>query len=354
MPRACLASESRPTASRPVGDPERLTSAWRTPCCWGGIVSRHTPAHKRYQASKCGCFAGRLGSIIHSLPKVSHLREVVRWRKTKIQVTSRRCETFGRRVLRDWRSGTPMKPHLLAVAVPSGAVAFAEAPRPHRRRRTIPSVTSLKYATPEAVQAAWKPMSGTAGAEAVESRAAEHFACAATSRAHASSGRPGTERDRHLFPKRKRSQSPPRGSSISRPAQGVPIDIFCADASPVSGFSLYFHSGGGWYGTTSRPSGPPVPREDREDRHEDGRHALRLGGRSTPSLLGLAGKNADTEFYVANLGLLGADASIAIIAEANPSPKCADQVQSVSVFTKAVADSLDRLGSRVSSSAIGD
>jgi hypothetical protein len=117
---------------------------------------------------------------------------------------------------------------LLVLAVAWGAAALAATP-PAPPKADYPLVDELKYATPQAAQAAWKPMWGTAGAEAIEieGRRALRLSC----------NFKGTRIERASWD---------REVKLDLTAcQGIQFDFFCADASPVSGFSLYLHSGNG-------------------------------------------------------------------------------------------------------------
>jgi len=221
-----------------------------------------------------------------------------------------------------------MQRYLLVLAIASGAAAVAAMPAPPKA--DYPLVDDLKYATPEAAQAAWKPMSGTAGAEAVEidGRRVLRLPC----------NLKGTRIERASWD---------REVKLDLTAcQGLQFDFFCADASPVSGFSLYLHSGNGWYATSFAGDAPGawcrVKIRQTETRMEES--PAGWGKIDTIRISAWRGKNTDTEFYIANLGLLGADAAIAIIRGESVAKNAPDESQSVSTFTKAVADTLDRLG----------
>jgi hypothetical protein len=114
----------------------------------------------------------------------------------------------------------------------------------------------------------------------------------------------------------------------------------------VAGFSLYLHSGGGWYATGFAPDAPGQwcrVKIDKTDTRMEGTP----GGWGTVDAIRISawrGRNDDAEFYIANLGLLGADAPIAVIRGESVAKTAPDESESVSTFTKAVADTLGRLG----------
>ncbi|HPD15258.1 MAG TPA: family 10 glycosylhydrolase [Planctomycetota bacterium] len=178
--------------------------------------------------------------------------------------------------------------------------------------------------------AAWKPMWGTAPAEAaaIEGRRALRLPC----------NFQGTKHDRASWD---------RELKLDLTAcQGLQFDVYCADASPVSQFSLYLRSGGGWYATSFAPEAAGqwarVKIEKTDTRMEE--TPAGWGSVDTIRISAWRGANRDTEFFIANLGLLGADAPIAILRGESVAKTRPDEAQSVATFTKAVADTLDRLG----------
>lgn len=178
--------------------------------------------------------------------------------------------------------------------------------------------------------AAWKPMWGTPSAEAlaVDGRRALRLPC----------NFQGTKHERASWD---------RELKLDLTAcQGLQFDVFCADASPVAHFSLYLHSGGGWYATGFSPELPSQwcrVKIDKTDTRMEGTPAG-WGAVDTIRISAWRGANRDTEFFIANLGLLGADASIAIIRGESAAKNAPNETQSVATYTKAVADTLDRLG----------
>ena len=89
----------------------------------------------------------------------------------------------------------------------------------------------------------------------------------------------------------------------------------CPDASPVSHFNLYFHSGEGWYVTRFGPGAPDAWNTitiKKEDMRVEGSPA----GWATVDTIRLSawrGTDVDTSFYIRGLEPLGGDAPIAVI-----------------------------------------
>ncbi|MGB8169848.1 MAG: family 10 glycosylhydrolase [Chthoniobacteraceae bacterium] len=102
-------------------------------------------------------------------------------------------------------------------------------------------------------------------------------------------------------------------------AEAVELEIYCPQAGPISSFTLYFKSGGGWY------SGAFSPRVNCEwetitVRKDDVREEGKPAGWAHVSGLRLAawrGDREDTEFFIRNLrrtGVLGEDTHIIVAA----------------------------------------
>ncbi|HUT34974.1 MAG TPA: family 10 glycosylhydrolase [Planctomycetota bacterium] len=219
---------------------------------------------------------------------------------------------------------------LCAVALLGAVVAVSAGERMPPPKADYPLADDLSYPNAQAAQAAWKAMWGTAGVEVVEAdgRRALRMPC----------NLKGTRHDRASWD---------RAVKLDLTAcRGLQFDLFCADASPVSHFSLYMQSGGGWYATGFAPEAPGQwchVKIDKTDTRMEGTPAG-WGTIDTIRISAWRGKDVDTEFTIANLGLLGADAPIAIIRGESAAKTRPDEAQSVAIFTKAVADTLDRLG----------
>ena len=128
--------------------------------------------------------------------------------------------------------------------------------------------------------------------------------------------------------------------------RGLRFDFYCADVTPVSQFSFYLHSRDGWYATTfgqtDRQGWSTVVIDKTDTRIED-----RPAGWGTIDNLRISawrGKDVDTEFYIANLAVEGADAPIAIVRGESLRTSSPDEADSVTTFSRNVAEMLDSLG----------
>lgn len=97
--------------------------------------------------------------------------------------------------------------------------------------------------------------------------------------------------------------------------QGVQFLFYCGDPSPAASFNIYFRSGSGWYSTLFSPGEPGrwhKVRIDKEDMNIEGKpagwaHIDRVRISAWRAL------DEDTEFYLAGMGILGADAHVAVV-----------------------------------------
>jgi len=188
-------------------------------------------------------------------------------------------------------------------------------------------IDDLAYRDDAAARAAWTPMTGTAAASVVEveGRRALRLPCNFA----------GTTIPRASWD---------RAVTLDLAAcRGIRFDFYCADPSPVAYFSFYLHSAGGWYAAgfhQGEGAGWNRIAIAKTDTRIEGTPAG-WGAIDAIRISAWRGKDADTELYLANLAVDGADAPIAIIrGESAP----AGEAQSVVIYTKTVADALDGLG----------
>ncbi|HPA19303.1 MAG TPA: family 10 glycosylhydrolase [Verrucomicrobiae bacterium] len=127
--------------------------------------------------------------------------------------------------------------------------------------------------------------------------------------------------------------------------RGVQFDVFCTNTAPVSYFSIYFQSEGGWYSAPFHPeslngwSTISVPKA--ATRTED--QPTGWGKIRTIRISAWRAEDHDTEFFVAGLrkiGTIGADASIAIIRGESVTKKNPSEAKSVEQFAEAIATTL--------------
>nr|CAX69050.1 hypothetical protein, conserved in bacteria [uncultured bacterium] len=204
---------------------------------------------------------------------------------------------------------------------------------------TIPLVDDFAYSDAPAAQAAWKPSAeGTAPVSPVmiEGRHALRMPCAFKA----------TRPERACWDRKVKLDL--------TACRGLQFQLYCPDSSPVSQFSFYLRSGVGWYsasfGQATQRGWTTVKIEKTDTRIEGDPagwgsiDAIRIGA--------WRGGEKDTDFYIANLGLLGADAPIAIIRAESSARTNPGEAGSVAEFTQSMARSLDDLG--FSHTVIGD
>lgn len=129
--------------------------------------------------------------------------------------------------------------------------------------------------------------------------------------------------------------------------RGIQFDVFCTNAHPVSNFSIYFESEGGWYTAPFHPEsteGWSTIQLPKTGTRTEGKP----GGWSKIKTIRISawrGEDTDTEFYIAairKIGAIGTDASIAIIRAESAAAKRPSEAESVERFAEAVALALDR------------
>jgi len=217
---------------------------------------------------------------------------------------------------------------LVVVLCVAGCGRLGRVPPPPAVREAL--VDDLGYADATAARAAWEPMGVTAPVSvvALSGRRALRLPCNFA----------GTTIERASWD---------RAVKLDLTAcRGLRFDFYCADAAPVSQFSFYLHSGKGWYSATFGQcvrDGWGRVAIDKTDTRIEGSPAG-WGAIDTIRVSAWRGRNVDTEFYVANLALNGADAPIAVIRGESVASGSADEAKSVGAFSKTIADALDQLG----------
>jgi uncharacterized lipoprotein YddW (UPF0748 family) len=132
------------------------------------------------------------------------------------------------------------------------------------------------------------------------------------------------------------------------PCQGVQFKIFCKNPAPISHFSIYFQSGGGWYSTGFFPEGPgwSTVTINKVSTRSEGTPAG-WGKIETIRISAWRGRNEDTELYLSDLrmtGVLGVDASIAVVRAESLAQKDPGEAKSSGQFAETVTQNLTALG----------
>lgn len=129
-------------------------------------------------------------------------------------------------------------------------------------------------------------------------------------------------------------------------SRGVTFDFYCADARPVGHFSMYFRSGAGWYSTSfdAPDSGQwHTVTVEKSAAHIEGTPEG-WGKIDGVRISAWRGRDADTEFYITGLRLLGAGAKIAVIRADAYAAGRAGQVREVDTYVRTVSRYLERAG----------
>lgn len=126
--------------------------------------------------------------------------------------------------------------------------------------------------------------------------------------------------------------------------RGVQFLFHCADPSPVAYFSLYLHSGAGWYRATF-----DVPAVGRWVPIQVAKADMGVEGQpagwskiDTIRISAWRGQAHDTEFHVADFALFGGDAKIVIVRGDSVVERSPSEMGAVREYTSVMANMLDR------------
>lgn len=189
-----------------------------------------------------------------------------------------------------------------------------------------------RYAEDAAARAAWQPMTGSEAANTVEEagRQVLRLPCRfAGNRVERASWDHAVQLD-------------------LSDCRGIQFQLWCQDVSPVASFSLYLQSGNGWYSASFYPDLPGWNTIviDKAGTHIEGQPDG-WGAIRTIRLSAWRGGDTDTELRVRDLafrGLLGVDATVAIIRAESAALRQPGEARSVDSTAEAIARHLDALG----------
>ncbi|UCG47539.1 MAG: hypothetical protein JSU94_18900, partial [Phycisphaerales bacterium] len=128
--------------------------------------------------------------------------------------------------------------------------------------------------------------------------------------------------------------------------RGLQFLFHCADASAVASFTMYLHSGDGWY---RAPFEAPISRGwslvkiHKEGTGIEGRPGG-WGQIDTIRISAWRGRDIDTEFYIAALGPFGQGARVVIVRGDSAAATAPGEVESVKRYADVMAQFLDRAG----------
>ncbi len=127
---------------------------------------------------------------------------------------------------------------------------------------------------------------------------------------------------------------------------GLQFLFYCRDAAPVSSFTVYLHSGDGWYrgnfDASSATAWTPV-QIHKKDMGVEGSPAG-WGKVDTLRISAWRGQNVDTEFYIAAIGLFGQGGKIVIVENDSLASSAPGELDSVKQYTDVMAQFLGRVG----------
>lgn len=127
---------------------------------------------------------------------------------------------------------------------------------------------------------------------------------------------------------------------------GVQFLFYCRDATPVANFSVYLHSGDGWYrgnfDAVSTTAWMPV-QIHKKDMAVEG-HPAGWGKVDAMRISAWRGQDADTEFYITAIGLFGKGGKIAVVHNDSATGSTPGELEAVTRYTDVMAQFLDRAG----------
>ncbi|HPK00589.1 MAG TPA: hypothetical protein PKW60_13975, partial [Candidatus Hydrogenedentes bacterium] len=192
------------------------------------------------------------------------------------------------------------------------------------------ALPGMPFTTSEDARAAFKAVGNTAPVDVVEAggRAMLRMPCVFE----------GVETERAVWDW--------RGQLDLTRSQGLQFYFYSPDTSPVSYFSLYLRSGDGWYHMTFGAKAPgqwtPVV-FDKSATDLEGR-PQGWGSIDLVRIAAWRGKHQNTEFYVADLSLYGADAPIGIVRNESAAADKNSEYKIAAQCTGFVAEQLGALG----------
>lgn len=231
------------------------------------------------------------------------------------------------------RGGNTMRllvilPYVLPYVLLSVRAGAAQAPTAPPKA-DYPLIESIEYPDDDAARTAWEPMAGSAGVSVVEAggRKVLRMPCNFA----------GTRIERASWD---RAVAPDLAA-----CRGIQFRFFCNDPSPVSHFSFYFRSGRGWYAAgfypATRAAWETITIAKADTRIEG--DPAGWGQIDRIRISAWRGRDADTEFFLSDIGLLGADAPIAIIRAESMAAKNPGEGRAVDQLTQGMAQHLDAL-----------
>lgn len=214
---------------------------------------------------------------------------------------------------------------VLALAGQFGIQAAAPA--------SVAVIDSLDYRDIATAQSHWQPMSGSAPVSVAE-KDGRNVLCLSCNFA-------GTRIERGSWDRKVDLDLSSCG--------GVRFDLWCADASSVSYFSIYFQSGGGWYHGMFYPETAGAWTTIELSKASMVVEGTPAGWNqiSTIRLSAWRGRDANTEFFLRDLrrtGVLGLDAAIAVVRADSAAQRFPQEARTISRSAEVVARLFENAG----------
>ena len=128
--------------------------------------------------------------------------------------------------------------------------------------------------------------------------------------------------------------------------RGISFRFYCADQSAASGFTFYFRSGDGWYSapfSVQQQNGWSTVTIDKADSNFEDKPSG-WGAVDRLRISAWRGKPVDMVFYIADFGLMGGNAPVAVIRGESAISFRPSELDSVKAYTLSMGERLSQLG----------
>ncbi len=216
---------------------------------------------------------------------------------------------------------------LLVLGVASSTIVAQEIPPIPATSYEV--VDDLSY-SPQRAQALWEPMTGTKPVSLVDVRGRNALRMPCQFQ--------GNKVERASWDRQLKLDLAWR--------TGVQFLFYCRDATAVANFSVYLHSGEGWYRgnfDASSTTGWTLVQIHKKDMAVEG-HPAGWGKVDTIRISAWRGQEADTEFYIAAIGVFGGGGKIVVVENDSVAAGASGEIDSVTRYTDVMAQFLDRVG----------
>jgi uncharacterized lipoprotein YddW (UPF0748 family) len=215
---------------------------------------------------------------------------------------------------------------VIASVTPSVMIAESLPPIPKTKYKTV---DDFSYSRQTAAMS-WKPMTGSKPVSLVEidGKKALRMLC----NFH------GTKTDRASWDRNLKLDF--------TMCKGLQFLFYCRDTSPVASFTVYLHSGDGWYrGQFDAPASAKwsAIKIHKNATDIEGQPAG-WGSIDTIRISAWRGQDIDTEFYIAAIGQFGTGGKIVVVRGDSAASQAPDELKAVRQYTNIMGEFLDRAG----------